>query len=448
MTALNLDRAVVTKRGACRPIPKNGLPYSAPNDVDFVEPLIVDAANYVYTVSESNVEAPKEVEAKSISSISAPNTLSGTAYPLIELPNEVSSVGGAVILTPRVTGNVSPNVIASPNDVNAKSAETISSPNNVSNVLANEIDAPNNISGIDGSDIESPNFVGNVTSSEVSSPNNVSGVDSNDIDAPNVIGQKAYSYAPPFPLSHPRILYETVTTGASISATSGTNPAYALTPNTWERWIFSGSQSITITFNEDKLIDSVGIGSAQLSGKTVLVEYSETVGGAFLPMQTQTGKDGAMLFLTDGYTGHQGYTARRVRITATGAGTGSIGVIYAGVALQLQQAVYGGVSPIPLSRVTQYSNSRTESGEWIGRSVKSMGLKGQIKLDKVFEDWYREYFDPFVEAAIYKPFFYSWRPDKFPSEAAYCWTTGDISPSNNGGGSERVSVSFTVEANS
>ncbi|WMM36559.1 hypothetical protein [Pseudoalteromonas phage PS_L5] len=334
MTALNLPRAVVTKRGACRPIPKNGLPYSAPNEVDSVADSVVDAPNDVNSLAAGSIDAP--------------------------------------------------------NDINAKAA------------------------------IEA--------------------------DAPNVISTVAQSFNPPFPLKNPRILYETVTTGASISATSGTNPAYALTPNTWERWIFSGSQSITITFNEDKLIDSVGIGSAQLSGKTVFVEYSTTSTSAFLPMQTQSGKDGAMLFLTNGYTGHQGYTARRVRIRTIGSGTGSIGVIYAGVALQLQQAVYGGVSPIPLSRVTQYSNSRTESGEWIGRSIKSQGYTGQLKFDKLFADWYREYFDPFVVAAIEKPFFFSWRPDEYPEDAVYCWTTGDIKPSNNGGGGTRVSVSFSVEA--
>ena len=336
MTALNLPRAVVTKRGACRPIPKNGLPYSAPNDF--------------YSVDAEQAAKPNDVDA------------------------------------------INSNAVDAPNDVSAKA--------------------------------------------------------SNDIDAPNVITQKSYSYAPPFPLKNPRILYETVTDGATATATSGTNPTYAITPNTWERWIFSDSQSLTVQFNENKLIDSVGLGAVQLAGKAVLVEYSTSTTGAFVAMQTQAGKDGAMLFLTDGYTGFQGFTARRIRITATGSGAGSIGVIYAGVALQVQQSIYGSVSPMTLSRTTQYENSRTESGEWIGRSIKSKGLTGNLKFDKLFEDWYREYFDPFVSAVRYKPFFYAWRPDKFPSEVAYCWTTGDIKPSNSGGGSKRMSVSFGVEGHS
>jgi hypothetical protein len=334
MTALNLPRAVVTKRGACRPTPKNGLPYSAPNEVD----------------------------------------------------------------------SVADSAVGAPNDVNALSAGSVDAPNDINSKTASEVDAPNAVSTV------------------------------------------SQSFSPPFPLKNPRILYETVTASASISATSGTNATYALTPNTWERWIFDGTQSVTITFASSKLIDSVGIGAAQLAGKSVLVEYSETDTSAFIEMQNQTGKNGAMLFLTDGYTGYQGYTARRVRITCTGSGTGSIGVIYAGVALQVSQAIYGSVSPIPLSRVTEYSNSRRESGEWIGRSIKSQGYTGQIKFDKLFADWYRQYFDPFVVAAIEKPFFFSWRPDEYPDEAVYCWTTKDIKPSNNGGGSNRVSVSFGVEA--
>lgn len=334
MTALNLPRAVVTRRGACRPIPKNGIPYSNPNDVT----------------------------ANQVSSVDTPNNL-----PF-----------------------VSRSGINSPNDVNAKSA------------------------------IEA--------------------------DAPNVISTVAQSFNPPFPLKNPRILYETVTSGSSVSATAGTNPSYALTPNTWERWVFNGTQSITITLAANQLIDSVGIAAAKLSGKTVLVEYSTSTSGAFVEMQTQTGKDGAMLFLTDGYTGFEGYSVRRIRITVTGTGDSEIGVIYAGVALQVQQSIYGGVSPIPLSRVTQYRNSRTESGEWIGRTIKSQGLTGQIKFDKLFDDWYREYFDPFVVSAIQKPFFFSWRPSDFPDEAVYCWTDSDIKPSNNGAGSNRISVSFNVEA--
>ena len=334
MTALNLDRAVVTRRGACRPIPKNGVPIGS--------------------------------------------------------PNEFYSVNG--------------DSVAAPNDVDSVTSQTIDKPNNIGNVPSKEAGAP------------------------------------------NVISTVAQSFAPPFPLSHPRILYETVTSGSSVSATAGTNPSYALTPNTWERWAFNGTQSITITLAANQLIDSVGIAAAKLNGKTVLVEYSTSTGGSFVEMQTQTGKDGAMLFLTDGYTGFEGYSVRRIRITATGAGDSEIGVIYAGVALQVQQSIYGGVSPIPLSRVTQYRNSRTESGEWIGRTIKSQGLTGQIKFDKLFDDWYREYFDPFVVSAIQKPFFFSWRPSEFPDEAVYCWTDSDIKPSNNGAGSNRISVSFNVEA--
>lgn len=334
MAALNLPNATVTRRGACRPIPKNGLPLSKPNDVDSIAINNTDTPNDVDAIAQSNVQAT-----------------SGT----------------------------------------------------------------------------------NATASQ-------------EIDAPNVLTAIPQSFNPPFPLNHPRILYETVTASASVAATDGTNPNYALTPNTWERWIFDGTQSITIEFNEDKLIDSVGLAAAQLSDFIVTVEYSETVGGSWIEMQTQAGKNGAMLFLTDGYTGFEGYTARRIRITASGVGAGAIGVIYAGVALQIQQSIYGGVSPIPLSRVTQYQNRRTESGEWIGRTIKSQGLTGQIKFDKLFDDWYRIYFNPFVVSAIRKPFFFSWRPDQYPDEAAYCWTSGDIKPSNNGAGSNRISVSFNVEA--
>ena len=261
--------------------------------------------------------------------------------------------------------------------------------------------------------------------------------------APRVMPAIAYTDQPPFPMSHARILYNTVTAGASVVATAGDNPAFALTPNTWERWEFSGTQSLTITLASSQSIDALGIGSVVAIGSPVLIEYSATLAGSFLPFTaSQTNSQSAMLFLRSAPV-----TVRRIRITVTGAVPGYIGVIYAGIALQMQHPIYSGVNPLVLNRVTDYFNSRTESGQWIGRSIRRRGLESTLSFSRLTAPWYRQYFDLFVQAARVGPFFFAWRPNEYPADVAYCWTDSDIQVSNSGT-LNHMAVSFSVKAHS
>ncbi len=59
--------------------------------------------------------------------------------------------------------------------------------------------------------------------------------------------------------------------------------------------------------------------------------------------------------------------------------------------------------------------------------------------------WYRDWFDPFVEAARRYPFFIAWNPLRFPDEVLYGWCNEDIQPTNQGR-RDFMSVGFSVEA--
>lgn len=245
---------------------------------------------------------------------------------------------------------------------------------------------------------------------------------------------------PPFPLTHPRILYANLFSG--VTSVTGA-PLNVLSPRTSDRWTFTGESVATINFVTPRQVDCVALGACQITGRLVTVEYSETDISDFIEFAApRANAQSAMMFFSEPVT------ARRLRVTVGGAGAGAIGVISAGVALQIPHPIYGGVNPITLNRVTDYFNNRSESGEWLGRQIRRRGLESTLSFERLTALFYRQFFDPFVVSARSLPFFFAWRPADYPNEAAYCWTESDIQPSNSGGSTDYISVSFAVKAHS
>jgi hypothetical protein len=257
--------------------------------------------------------------------------------------------------------------------------------------------------------------------------------------APRVVTAKAP--APQSP-NAPIILYQNRLTTASVAVTGGSGGQLVLSPNTFDRWNFSGSQSITFTLPSSTPVDAIGVGAHNLAGRTITADYSTTTDGAFVPFSSASAQTDNLpaLFL------NPTVNVRRIRITVSGSGAGFIGVIYAGLKLQMPHPIYGGHSPLPLNAVTDYFNNRSESGEWIGRQIRRRGFETSVELPRLKPDWYRANFQPFVDSAKENPFFFAWRPVSYPSEVGYCWTDGDIRASNIGGGRPELSVTLSLKA--
>lgn len=136
--------------------------------------------------------------------------------------------------------------------------------------------------------------------------------------------------------------------------------------------------------------------------------------------------------------------ALRFRVVFVGNQALKVGVIYLGRALEMQREMYGGHTPISLNRSTVVRPNISERGQFLGRSIVRSGASGSWSWKNLKADWVRRYLDPFIAAARLRPFFILWRPQTFPSEAGYCWTTGDVAaPSNSGG---RDFMTFTLDA--
>lgn len=244
--------------------------------------------------------------------------------------------------------------------------------------------------------------------------------------------------APPFDLTHARILYASALAGSSVAATNGSGAINVLNPATYSRWTFSGAASIVITLPAAQQVDAIGVAGHSLRAGSVTVETSTNDGdpfGQFAP--TQSGP-AAMLFLRSAPV-----TVKRIRVSVNAVGVNVIGVVYAGIALQMQRPIYRGHMPATMSRQTEYLSNESEGGQWLGRNVIRQGLKAQYTWTKLTAAWVRQYFDPFADAARAAPFFIAWNPAEFPREVAYAWTTEDTAPTNTG---PRDLMSVTLSA--
>lgn len=241
-------------------------------------------------------------------------------------------------------------------------------------------------------------------------------------------------------LSYARIAYEN-----KLTAASSTDAEAVLIPNTWERWT-SASGTMTATFQPGSSVkcNYIAIAAHNLGtkGSEIVVQTSDTVGGTFTDRGSATpSNDRPLFFMFDDVD-----DVEDVKITVTGGTDREIGIVYAGEVLIMQRAIYGGHSPITLSSVTDYRNSDTDTGQFIGRKIRRKGQMTNFSWQFLTPDWYRDNFQPFVDAAKTTPFFIAWRPDRFSDEVAFGYTTGDIRPTNMSGGVEFLSVDMQMKA--
>lgn len=105
------------------------------------------------------------------------------------------------------------------------------------------------------------------------------------------------------------------------------------------------------------------------------------------------------------------------------------GVLNVGKLLRAERGfpVNKAFTPPRFGRKTKVLTGRSEAGDYLGRIVQNTFVEpGDLAFEHLTADWYREHFDPFVEAAENdRPFFFSWSPDDYPYEVGFCWFAGD-----------------------
>lgn len=246
----------------------------------------------------------------------------------------------------------------------------------------------------------------------------------------------------------PLLLYKNFLTISNIATTTSAvdYPASNLAnPSTFLEWrgtTAAANETITATLGVATDLDCIAIARHNLgsTGATFTVE-ARLPGGAYVqvagPIAPGDDKPLIARFVK------AGYDAVRV-IIDPGSSAPRIAVLYVGLALAGQRKIYVGHTPLPYGRETMVATGRSMNGNFLGRVVLRETTRTQIQFQNLTPSWYRSFFDPFVISAKEQPFFWAWRPSKYPLEVGYCWTISDPVPSNmlpNG----MMQVSFEVE---
>lgn len=259
------------------------------------------------------------------------------------------------------------------------------------------------------------------------------------------------------PLTHARIGYQTWTedlepSSVAVSSEAENAPGDAvLRPDTGEYWEPTAlPATLVIDLGAARDVDYVGLAAHTLGseGCTVTVETSTGALAGSPSEQVWTefadsiapGDDRAILFLDSSRT------ARYLRLTITGSGDmPKLAVVYVGEILAMPRSIYGGHGPITLSRETVLHRSLSRGGQILGQGFRRHGLVGSASWRHLEPNWYREHFDPFVESARNRPFFFAWRPGDYSDEVAYGVCPDDIHPTNMGV-REFMQVGFSMHA--
>ena len=333
----------------------------------------------------------------------------------IDSPFAVTAVSGASITDPDALSAVSVGSISTPVSHSTVSGSVISSPVAWSAEAIAGISSPSVLSSVSGASIAAPTAKTPQSTAAISAP-------------AAITATSGTATTPPFPLNHARILYDNLLLNYdSVSVTTGTNGAYALVPNTYKKWTFTGGAEITITLPANVDIDTICVGAHTLGTSlfSVGAEWSGATTGSFTPLTTgKNPTDNTPLMFH--YTGGT-VSARRIKIVCSGTGSVGIGYISAGIALQLQRPFFSGHTPITMADRTVYRNNMTDGGELASRSIIRKGFANSVTLDNVDRTWIQDYFLDFKEVSKEYLYFIAWNLLEYPKEVGLCETGGDIS---------------------
>jgi hypothetical protein len=254
------------------------------------------------------------------------------------------------------------------------------------------------------------------------------------------INTAGYTVSTNEPLNHARILYAPL--GGTIVG-DGDNPAYATNDYTSQRWeLAPGSNNWTLQTAGDANVDSVFIAAHNLTGKTVTISTAATAGGSHTTRATISPTDNSTIAAFFNNAG-VAYTVREVRVTVNDGTDIAIGIIRAGVSLQMTIPIYGGHRPLNLNRVTEAQQQFSETGQWLGRIIKRRAVTSSYDWEYLTTTWYDTYFEPFAQTLPLNPFCIAGNPAKIATDVGYVWTDRDVEPVNMGVRSYR-SVGLSV----
>ena len=234
------------------------------------------------------------------------------------------------------------------------------------------------------------------------------------------------------PLTHARVAHaNNWYAGGTITASSTATGFFADAPDnslTYEKWKPTGAGATWETdLGSAMEVDYCCIAAHDLgtTGNTLQVEYWD--GAAWVGVNA----GGAITDNSPIFSIFEPRTFQKWRIRNSTGTAPTIGVIRFGKALGIEQAIYGGHSPIDFNRVTTMKSNISATGEFVGRTKLRSELQTTFSWTHLTAAWVRTNWGVFQQAFETEPFFIAWRPGTF-GEVGYVQTDSPATPSNMG----------------
>ena len=222
--------------------------------------------------------------------------------------------------------------------------------------------------------------------------------------------------------------YENLFLNGTLSATSeatGFEKENAIDwlTNDWWKPSAGGTYYITVDLGSADSADYLGIAGHNLGTEsaTVSVEYSSDnfsgdINDAFTPVALTSDAVYVKSFSTQ--------SARYWRLKVASTNAALIGQVSIGAQMAITEQPDVGFSPPNFSPDDKIINSKSEGGQFIGRSVVSLGVEFSIPFMFLDPAWVRTTWEDFTTHGKRYPFFYVWDLTNFPDEVVYCWSEG------------------------
>lgn len=247
-------------------------------------------------------------------------------------------------------------------------------------------------------------------------------------------------------LDHPTFLWKSIVTPSNIASTFGVAewPAVNLAnPTTQYFWRSSSNveQYLTLTTGTADPIDGIGIARHNFGSAAIAVSVEIDQGGGWQQVIApfMPGDDSPLLIRLVPAS----CSALRIKLAA-GSMLPQAAVLFVGKLLVSAMTIAAPYTPITMSRVVNAMDGISESGEYLGSIVLGEHRAGNIPIQYIDGDWYREEMDPFIAYAARRgPFFFGWQPATRPTEVGYLRASGDPNVSIHDSG-DLISVALSV----
>lgn len=219
-----------------------------------------------------------------------------------------------------------------------------------------------------------------------------------------------------------------LTAATASSAATGYSAANAwdwLTTTYWSP-TSNGVQTLTFQFSSAVSADYFGLYRHNLGtvGASVKLQHSPD-GSTWTDAFTAVSPDDNEIVLQTFTSASK--TWWRIRFDlGSSAESLYVGIVAFGPRLTTQYGMPAGFVVPRHSRSTQILNSKTEGGQFAGRSIIARGARSTITIRNATQAWARQQWEPLVRHAELKPFFFSRNHADYPEDAVYCWTDGEI----------------------